>query len=64
MSMNFPADGSGEFKGGLLMWVFSLGILGGVILLINYLIQRDNLKKIFPISFFVALFLLLTLFLR
>ena len=64
MLMSFPANGSNAFKGGLLMWVLSLGLLGGIILLINYLLQQRNLKKIFSISFIVVLFLLLTLFLR
>lgn len=64
MSLSFPANGSSEFKGGLLLWIISLTILGGIILLITYSIMRNNLKKVFPISFLFILILLLTLFLR
>lgn len=64
LSTSFPLNGSSEFKGGMLLWIVFLIVLGGIILMINYLIKRKRLKKIFPISFFIISFLLLILLLR
>jgi hypothetical protein len=64
MLMSFPENGSGEFKGGLLLWFFSLGILGCIILLILFIIKGLTLNRIFLKVFYLILFSLTLLLIK
>lgn len=64
MLMSFPESGSGEFKGGLLLWVLALSIFGGITLLILFAIKGLILNRLFLKLFFLILFALTLLLIK